>query len=126
MSKDTFVHLITSTIAGHIARETGAHHVIHNYTENLLMQIKKISDSNPQLDELQILAVMFAENPESNVFEVAYDEMNKPGQTLLAINFRYIPEAHAPKVVALLVGPGDFNDQNPVTDGQRSPGINLH
>lgn len=126
MSKTTFVHLITSTVAAHLAREAGATNVVHNYTENLLMQIKKISDGNPQLDQLKILAVMFAEDPESNVFEVAYDEMCKPGQTLLAINFRHIPEAQSPKVVALLVGPGDPNEQNPLTDGQRSPGVNLH
>lgn len=101
MQQSDFVNEVTAGISSHLAGMFAAPGVAHRYAENLHEQMIRVSTGNPTLTSLQVLSVMFAEDPQSNVFEVAFDELKDGSKKLLAIKFS---KGREPKVLALVLG----------------------
>lgn len=104
MQPAEFVRAVTCKVAAHLAQEMQAAHVAHNFTNNLLEQLNVIHNKNPHLDILQVMAMMYAEDPKSNIFAEAFNELQGPGKQILGINIQYIPQVHAPKVMSIVIG----------------------
>lgn len=102
MLQTEFASLVTCKVAAHLAQAMQAPQVVHNFTNNLQQQMSVIHNNNPGLSTLQVLAWMYAEDKRSDLFALAFEELQGPGKQLLGVNIQQVDDA--PRVMSLIVG----------------------